>query len=112
MAKSTKMKKIEKLKAKISEIDERVKNELEQKQMYIKEIETLEAESILDACKSSNLALEEAVESFALFNKIKENGYSMEDISNMIIPKERDQEPPTDKDGAEEKKGDTSNVSI
>lgn len=93
MVKTAKIKRLEKLQAKIIEIDERVKNDLEQKQQYIKEIETLEAESILDACRSSNLGFEEAVESFALFSKMKENGYSAEDMTKLIVPKNPEDEP-------------------
>ena len=87
MAKNANVKRIEKLKNKIEEIDERVKSELQQKQQYIKEIESLEAESILLACKSSNISLSEAVESFSLFKQIKDNGYSPENITELISSK-------------------------
>lgn len=84
MAKNVNIKKIEKLRKKITDIDERIKNELEQKQAYVKEIEVLEAESIIMACKSNNISLSEAVESFSLYSKIKETGLSTDDITELI----------------------------
>jgi hypothetical protein len=84
MAKSTNIKKIEKLRKRIEEIDERVKNDLQLKQELVKEIEGLEAESILIACKSSNITVGEAVESFGLYNKLKNSGLSVSDIDELI----------------------------
>lgn len=77
-------KKIEKLRIKIEEIDKRIKAELTLKQELSKEIETLEAESILSACKSSNISYSEAVESFDLFSKLKEDGISYKDIKDLL----------------------------
>lgn len=84
MAKNTTLKKIEKLRKKVEEIDERVKNDLQLKQSYVKEIESLEAESILIACKSSNISLDEAVESFGFYNKFKNSGLTMKDIDELL----------------------------
>lgn len=84
MTKKNNDKKIEKLRQKIEEIDKRIKIEVSQKQDLMKEIETLEAESILSACKNSNISYSEAVESFDLFSKLKEDGISYNDIKDLI----------------------------
>lgn len=84
MARNTTIKKIEKLKAKVAEIDERIKNDMQLKQRYVKEIESLEAESILIACKSSDISLSEAVESFELYSKLKSSGLSKDDLNELL----------------------------
>ncbi len=84
MAKTANIKKIEKLRKKIAEIDERVKNDLQLKQSYVKEIDSLEAESILIACKSSNITIDEAVESFEFYNKLKNSGLTMTEINELL----------------------------
>jgi hypothetical protein len=108
MSKNSNAKKIEKLKSKIAEIDERVKNDLQQKQECIKEIQALEADSILCACKSSNITVTEAMESFNLYNKIKENGLSLSDIDELLGERkpESEQRNPMDYETSKEVKKD------
>lgn len=84
MVKTANTKKIEKLRKKIAEIDERVKNNLQLKQSYVKEIDSLEAESILIACKSSNITIDEAVESFEFYNRLKNSGLTMDEINELL----------------------------
>lgn len=84
MSKAANIKKIEKLRKKIVEIDERVKNDLQLKQTYVKEIESLEAESILIACKSSNITIDEAVKSFEFYNKLKSSGLTIHEINELL----------------------------
>lgn len=90
MAKAANIKKIEKLRKKIAEIDERVKNDLQLKQTYVKEIESLEAESILIACKSSNITVDEAVESFEFYNMLKNSGLTINEINELLASNNTD----------------------
>lgn len=92
MAKNTNSKKIEKLQKKIEEIDERMKNDIQLKQEYVKEIQALEADSILSACKNSNITFGEAMESFDLYNMIKENGLSVSDIQELLSAENKETE--------------------
>ena len=77
-------KKIDKLKNKICEIDERIKNEVQLKQDYQKEIEELEAQSILYACKQSNITAAEALESFDIYSLIRKSGFSVDEIQEFL----------------------------
>jgi len=92
MAVNANLKKIEKLRKKIAEINERMKNEVQQKQEYMKEIEALEAESLVSACKSSNITFSEAVESFDIFKKLKADGIKIEDIKELLASEQKDSE--------------------
>lgn len=84
MANNNNIKKLEKLKKKVEEINERIKSEVQRKQELIKEIESLEAENIISACKSNNITFAEAVESFDIFKELKENGLSYDDIKSFL----------------------------
>jgi hypothetical protein len=108
MSKNSNAKKIEKLQSKINEIDERVKNDLQQKQECIKEIQALEADSILCACKSSNITVSEAMATFELYNKIKQNGLSIDDVSELLDEQsdKSEQRNPMDYETSKEEKKD------
>lgn len=84
MQNSAIIKKIDKLKKKIGEIDERIKHDTQLKQDYSKEIESLEAESIIIACKSSNITLKEAVDSFQVYNLFKSSGMNTDEIKELL----------------------------
>lgn len=84
MANNTNLKKIEKLRKKLEEVNERIKCDVQKKNEILKEIESLEAEGMVNACKSSNITFAEAVESFDIFKELKENGVTFDDIKNFL----------------------------
>lgn len=71
MANKNSEKRMEKLRAKITDYDLKIQMLLDLKQRDVKELERLEAEMFISCCKSKNISLSEAFESLELYQELK-----------------------------------------
>lgn len=80
-------KKIEQLRSKISELNEKIEAAKKQKAQYEKELETLQLNSLATIVKAKKIVIdEEFFQSVELAAKIRNSGLNASDIEELLLP--------------------------
>ena len=79
-------KKIDVLKARISEIDDKMKKLAQQKRDYKKQLRELNEQEIIKAVKDNGIDVATLNDDLALVKLLRENNFSKEDLLDLISP--------------------------
>ena len=79
-------KKIDALKARISEIDEKMKKLAQQKKEFEKQLKELNEQEIIKAVKDNGIDVATLNDDLALIKLLRENNLSKEDLLDLISP--------------------------
>lgn len=79
-------KKIDALKARISEIDEKMKKLAQQKKEFEKQLKELNEQEIVKAVKDNDIDVATLNDDLALVKLLRENNFSKEDLLDLISP--------------------------
>lgn len=79
-------KKIDALKARISEIDEKMKKLAQQKKEFEKQLKELNEQEIVKAVKDNDIDVATLNDDLALIKLLRENNLSKEDLLDLISP--------------------------
>lgn len=79
-------KKIDALKARISEIDDKMKKLAQQKRDFEKQLRELNEQEIIKAVKDNGIDVATLNDDLALVKLLRENNFSKEDLLDLISP--------------------------
>ena len=79
-------KKIDALKARISEIDDKMKKLAQQKREFEKQLRELNEQEIIKAVKDNGIDVATLNDDLALVKLLRENNFSKEDLLDLISP--------------------------